>query len=260
MCIMYNLQDFEVAMIKTYVINLKTSIKRKQYVDDLLSSYSDFLDVDFIEAVDGRNLSSSQLGKIWNQDDTYKTYGRFMKGGEIGCALSHRKCCETILKNGEDVALILEDDVAFLHPDISDVILSTAEILRTERPAVALLFGEYWYTIKKMKLDSRFSLVNVHDAIMTTAYMINRRAAEHLMNAPLKYLADDWYNLKRGRFTLYAVKPHIADTALFETEISGDGYSGTVRSNLSLPCLMNSYYRAMVRRLWGQIGHFEKRG
>ena len=72
-------------MVKVYVINLKASTDRKQYIEQLLSPYQDFMDVHFVEAVDGRGLSDEQLSEVWNQKETYKTYGRYMKGGEIGC-------------------------------------------------------------------------------------------------------------------------------------------------------------------------------
>ena len=56
--------------MKTYVINLKTSTDRKRYMENLLIPYNDFLDVHFVEAVDGRQLSDEQLSKIWNQEAT----------------------------------------------------------------------------------------------------------------------------------------------------------------------------------------------
>lgn len=53
--------------MSTYVINLKTSTDRKQYIEQLVSPYQDFMDVHFVEAVDGRGLSDDQLSEIWNQ-------------------------------------------------------------------------------------------------------------------------------------------------------------------------------------------------
>lgn len=116
----------------------------------LLSPYEGFLDVCFVEAVDGRNLSKKQLMKIWNQDKAYKTYGRYMKGGEIGCALSHRKCYEEIWNNHDDVALILEDDVSFQDVDMENIIFSVSKILKIEKPIIVLLSGDYWYIRKQM--------------------------------------------------------------------------------------------------------------
>lgn len=70
-------------MVKVYVINLKTSADRKQYIEQLLSPYQGFMNVHFVEAVDGRGLSDEQLSEVWNQKETYKTYGRYMKGERL---------------------------------------------------------------------------------------------------------------------------------------------------------------------------------
>lgn len=247
--------------MKVYVINLATAVIRKNYIKNHLNAYRDFFDVRFVEAVDCRRLSYNRLNEIWNQEDAYKVYGRYMKGGEIGCALSHRKCYEEIIKNGDDVALIIEDDMSFLDFDVKSVILKIEKILVNDNPAITLLFGDYWYTGKRMVLDETFKLVKVHDAIMSTAYLINNKAARKLLNVPYKYLSDDWYNLKKnGGISLYAVYPHIIDTSSFETEISSDGYAGTVRRNLTFFRQIYSYYRAVIKRILGRLGYFEKRG
>lgn len=113
--------------MKTYVINLKTSENRRIYMENLLSPYKDILDVCFVEAVDGRILTDKQLSSIWNLKGSYKTYGRFLRKGEIGCALSHKKCYREMLKSREDVALILEDDVVFQCDNVNEIILSTTD-------------------------------------------------------------------------------------------------------------------------------------
>lgn len=53
--------------MKTYIINLKKSLKRKSYMEELLRSYQDFLDVHFIEAIDGKKMSKEQQSDLWNQ-------------------------------------------------------------------------------------------------------------------------------------------------------------------------------------------------
>lgn len=168
--------------MKTYIINLKTSLDRKEYMKKLLSPYEGFLDVCFVEAVDGRNLSKKQLMKIWNQDKAYKTYGRYMKGGEIGCALSHRKCYEEIWNNHDDVALILEDDVSFQDVDMENIIFSVSKILKIEKPIIVLLSGDYWYIRKQMVVNG-LQLVTVREAMGAIAYLMNRSAAKIMMSA-----------------------------------------------------------------------------
>lgn len=237
---------------------MKTSLDRKEYMKKLLSPYEGFLDVCFVEAVDGRNLSKKQLMKIWNQDKAYKTYGRYMKGGEIGCALSHRKCYEEIWNNHDDVALILEDDVSFQDVDMENIIFSVSKILKIEKPIIVLLSGDYWYIRKQMVVNG-LQLVTVREAMGAIAYLMNRSAAKIMMSAEKRYLADDWYNLKKKGITLYALYSHVVDTSALGTTISGDGYAGTIRKNLSFPRMLHSYWRAIIRQVLGRNGHFEKR-
>lgn len=244
--------------MKTYIINLKKSLERKSYMEELLKPYQDFLEICFIEAVDGREMSKEQLINVWDQKATYKIYGRYMKSGEIGCALSHKKCYEEILKQQDDMALILEDDISFQDVDVKNIILSVEKILRTEKPMVSLLSGDYWYTRKNIRTKN-IQFVNVREAMGAIAYVVNKSAAQRMISLSRRYLADDWYNIKKTGIKLYALYPHFVDTADFGTEISGDGYAGTIRSNLSCFRMLHSYYRAVIRQLLGRMGHFEKR-
>ena len=181
--------------MNTYIINLKSSTDRHQYIEQLLKLYCNILEVHFVEAVDGRGLSDHQLVEMWNQCETYKTYGRYMKGGEIGCALSHRKCYEEMLGNGDEVALVLEDDVVFEeNADVRGIITSVDMMLRTKKPMVVLLSGSYWYFRRKSLLVANCGLASVFEAMGAMSYMINRAAAEIMTEVDKKYLADDWYN------------------------------------------------------------------
>ena len=246
--------------MNTYVINLKTSTDRKQYIEHLLSPYQDFMDVHFVEAVDGRALSDEQLNEMWNQKETYKTYGRCMKGGEIGCSLSHRKCYEEILKNGDDAALILEDDVVFKeNADIRKVVSTVEKLLCTQKPMIVLLSGSYWFFKEKSLPGVGFQLASVFEAMGTMSYMINLAAAKRMTSIDKKYLADDWYHWRDNGIKVYAVRPHIAgDVGMFESEIVMCGL-GLVRRNISVMKKAQSYYQAVLRRFLGYIGNFEKR-
>lgn len=247
-------------MVKVHVINLKTSTDRKQYIEHLLSPYQDFMDVHFVEAVDGRALSDEQLNEMWNQKETYKTYGRCMKGGEIGCSLSHRKCYEEILKNGDDAALILEDDVVFKeNADIRKVVSTVEKLLCTQKPMIVLLSGSYWFFKEKSLPGVGFQLASVFEAMGTMSYMINLAAAKRMTSIDKKYLADDWYHWRDNGIKVYAVRPHIAgDVGMFESEIVMCGL-GLVRRNISVMKKAQSYYQAVLRRFLGYIGNFEKR-
>lgn len=226
----------------------------------LLDSFGDFFDISFIEAVDGRNLSDEEKDEVWNQKETYKTYGRYMKGGEIGCSLSHRKCYEEILKNGDDVALILEDDVVFKeNADIRKVVSAVGKLLCTQKPMIVLLSGSYWFFKERSLPGVDFQLASVFEAMGTMSYMMNQAAAKRMASIEKKYLADDWYHWRTHGIKVYAVHPHIAgDFDLFGSVIAGS-YEGWKRKNLSFKNKLRAYYRGVIRRVLGRIGNWEKR-
>lgn len=246
--------------MKAYIINLKTSTDRKRYMENLLIPYNDFLDVHFVEAVDGRQLSDEQLSKIWDQKATYKNYGRNMNNGEIGCSLSHRKCYEEMLKNDVDMAMILEDDAVFKSDaNLKELISALKKALLVKKPVVILLTGSYWFTGERNVLGSYARLASVFEAMGTVAYMLNQAAAKRMFAAGKEYLADDWYNWKRNGIKVYALRPHIAgDMDLFGSVIAA-GSEGWKRGNLSFINKIRAYYRGAVRRCLGSTGHWEKR-
>lgn len=248
--------------MKTYIINLEKSLKRKTYIENLFSQHKEVFQLHFINAVDGGIMSKQQLYEVWNQHKAYGIYGRYMKAGEIGCALSHLRCYEEIVKQDDEMALVVEDDMSFQNVNVEKIIRSITELLLSDtynkRPTIVLLSGDYWYTWRKRIPKTEFQLASVYDAMGAIAHIVNKKAAMMLINQEKSILADDWYNKKTG-INLYALYPHIVDTADLGTEISTDGYLGTIRKNLSFSNKMYSYYRAAVRRALGKFGHFEKR-
>lgn len=245
--------------MRTYVINLKDSEHRKRYMENLLYPYRESLDVIFKEAFDGRKLSDSELDLIFNQQSAYTSYGRKLKGGEVGCTLSHRACYESIVSNEEKYALILEDDLVLTVKDINEVIDISAKLLNTEVPVVVLLSGDYWYYYKK-RVSDKYCVANVCEAVCTQAYFINNSAARCILSKDKSYLADDWYAIRKQGVKLFAIYPHVADQerVTFVTEISEE-YSGVNRKMMPLGGMIRSYIRAFVKRFLLLCGNFESK-
>lgn len=81
--------------MKAYIINLKTSTDRRAYMEQIMLSVAHCIDYEFIEAIDGRAMSAQDIREKVNQKKAFQMYGRELRGGEIGCTLSHknvRKC------------------------------------------------------------------------------------------------------------------------------------------------------------------------
>ncbi len=244
----------------TYIINLKDSLSRRHYMENLLEEYEDVLQLHFIDAFDGRKLTQSQMQKLFNQDAAFKHYGRTLLGGEIGCTLSHRKCCEILVNNNCNVALVLEDDLILQQCDFREGLrVAESYLLNENGPAIVLLSGDYWYYYKK-QITSDYALAKVREAVCTQAYLINNEAARVILNMPLCYLADDWFSIKKAGVQLFALYPHIADQdrVSFETEIS-DLYQGFNRKELTFIRRVKSYARAIIKRVLLVLGKFESK-
>lgn len=244
--------------MKTYIINLKASLHRKEHMENVLKPYG-FLDIQFVEAIDGRALSDKQIDNLFDCKLVEYRYGRQLKSGEYGCTLSHRRCMEYLLRSKDDYALILEDDV-IITGDFVEAYRNIERFLKhQEYPAVVLLSGDYWYC-KKKKIYSGFVLADVYDAVCSQAYFINKKAASIILASLPSYVADDWEVFLSKGINVKAVFPHVVDQDRkeFLTEISPD-YEGVNRGNMDLSVKLHSYIRAIIKRFLVYINHFESK-
>ena len=94
-----------------YIISLSTEIERRKYVAEQLAQYE--LEPIYVDAIDMRTASTEQV--LAAQDHLVNKQTRVLTAGEVGCALSHLSAYKTIIQQGIDYALILEDDVMLLE-------------------------------------------------------------------------------------------------------------------------------------------------
>ena len=239
--------------IPTYVINLKTSYARKEYMKRILFPYKD-LDVTFVEAVDGRLLSEVQLQTIFDMQACVQRNGRIINPGEIGCTLSHRKCYQRLLDSSYGYALILEDDISIvgdMNAAINDIV---AGFMNSQKPRILFLSGDYWYWRKK-------AIAKVFWAVGSYAYFINSAAAERILKIGKPFsVADDWDLYKTNGVELYAIHPYIIDANI--SDLPSDiqqSYWGNKRSLMSKKNILRSYYMGFIKRCLLWAGHFESK-
>lgn len=95
-----------------YVITLKKSKKRHTLLKETLNG----IDYEIFWGVDGSklDLDQVQVEGLYDSELAQKKipFGKELKPGEVGCALSHLGVYKDILANGYDNALILEDDLS----------------------------------------------------------------------------------------------------------------------------------------------------
>lgn len=243
--------------MKTFVINLQSSINRRESVSrELLNLPS--LQAEFFPATDGRLMSEQEIEECFSQKEAYRHYGRQLMRGEIGCTLSHLRCFQEIARRGIPSALILEDDV--ILSDVSNKEFDKLEYFLADRiePTIVLLSGHYWYT-------SRFNdeMVRVFSAYYTHAYATNYSAAKLLsdtVGVPW-HLADDWSYIIKCGVRLLAMKPHwinqISDENTSVVLNSANDKRGINKRNLKFVPLIESYYIGVMKKILYLCKNFE---
>lgn len=240
-------------MINTYIVNLPTSTVRKEYMQELLKTYQ-YINPIFIEAVDGRVFSTEERKRVFDDQTCYTRYGHGIKGGEVGCTLSHFKCYDKLVKSNDKFVLILEDDITIMRDlNVLDW-ASITEFMSVDEPRIMFLSGDYWYWDKK-------PITRVFSAVGSYAYFINRVAAQRIVKIKRpSNLADDWDVYKQMGVKLFAVRPYVIDANIADipSEINQEIF-GNRKTNMSLKYLIRTFYNGAVKRFLIHKGHFESK-
>lgn len=244
--------------MKTYIINLKSSTDRKEYMEHVMAPVASALEYSFIEAVNGKEMSDAEVADIFDQEKAMKMYGRELRRGEIGCTMSHKKCAQMLLDSGEQSALFLEDDLIWQDVEHLGSVVSAAEkILATETPMILLLSGDYWYTCLN-SMTGKYKVASVRDAVCTQSYMINRAGAKKLLELGNWHVADDWWAIKKQGIKLKAVFPHVADQNRADLEtVIAPLYGGLKKENLSVCRRIELLWLSFVKKFLVTVHHFE---
>ena len=188
--------------MKTFYINLEKRPERRRYIETQISKVQ--LDAQRIDAV-----APSQIPEDLQERLSAIHEKKRLTISELACGLSHRKAWQALLDSGEDMALIIEDDVVFSNdfrlfldelkdkPPVFDVIkLETGRKVRVSRnPA---------YRLKS---------TNIHRLLdydyNAAAYIVTRRFAQTMLTSEINLnipIDDDIFRVenfnRRGLRTL----------------------------------------------------------
>ena len=105
--------------IVTYLINLDGSDTRLAQAKKQLDENG--IEFERVSAFDGRGLNPSALPE-YDEHHALSYMGRQLKGGELGCYLSHLNCAKLFLQSNADYAVVLEDDMV-LREHVSEAIV-----------------------------------------------------------------------------------------------------------------------------------------
>ena len=128
---------------KIYVISLKRLPERRKSMETQLSKLG--LEAEFVEAVDGLELSEATIKANYNYQGRDYTDPRRMTPTEIGCAWSHRNVYKRLIDSDEKYALVLEDDT-ILAPGIVPFLELIPKI-----PSDWELISLHWSNLIKMR-------------------------------------------------------------------------------------------------------------
>ena len=161
-----------------FVINLDRDVERMTSLAGSLKSLG--LEYVRVPAVLGKEVPG------WEKLVDANLYGDrnrnvMPRPGEVGCYLSHLKAMEAFLRTDAPWCVILEDDVEVL-PACAAVLRSLAE--KDDWDLVKLFNFHSGLPVKKRALGSAHHLVaHLTRTTSSAAYVVNRRAAETLMQS-----------------------------------------------------------------------------
>lgn len=232
---------------QVFVLTLERARERQAAIKEALAglNYRFFYSADKqqfqIESLIRDGLYSAELA------GRHQRYGKPMNSGQIGCALGHRMMYETILKEGYQRVLILEDDVEPVngfHEQVTSVLQELPEnwdliYFDYAKYTSPNRLKQYWYhlqhALKLLKwnhtiisnlypqpVSTHIKTAGFHD--YTSAYGITRKGAGVLLNmqTPVAYIAD---NLLATAATSQRIQGYISLPKLFQQRSQGTGAS-----------------------------------
>ena len=220
--------------MKIYVINLITSTARRESIDRCARDTD--LSVEFIDAVDGRTISSlDTLG--YSMRANRKQYGRLLSAGEVGCYASHLKVANYFLSTGDEHCVVLEDD-AFFDRSFADFLNNftanigslpkNLQLVNLGKSAKANLRSKKPFQAEKIALFETYRFPTTSRGILWS----KSGAKDFVKNGaviakPLDHYFKDWLTRTPGG---YCLDEPIIRSAQFASDIG----QGTGRLELSL--------------------------
>lgn len=234
--------------MKIFVISLKASYDRHAVMVEQMERLG--LPFEFVDAVDGRQLSGDELAELYDRKWAYRQEGRHLTRGEIGCSLSHLRVYRKIVEDDIPFALVLEDD-AWLTPSIVGVLEAIKEKITPEMKAVFLMQEMGPGRLKNKGdsisiIDDLFVCREKDSAQWTHAYIVTNQASKSLTSAltPVTHTADSWGWLIRHKVvSVYGMNRTLSTQNMYDLK-SIIGFERTAKNNWLFGNMTHKAYRA----------------
>jgi glycosyl transferase family 25 len=208
--------------ISTFVINLDSSTVRMSAISDALDQSG--ISFRRLSAVDMRGKQPEEC-KNYDADKAKSFFGRPLKGGEIGCYLSHLNAAEAFLQTDAEQGVVLEDD-AEIPSHYSRTLQQTIEELNGHPNWELVNLGRRPKQFRKLvaQLDETELFQSFYFPVTTTALLWSRKGAEAFLENHSKiYAPVDHYlrHLMCRRGTGFALMPALVEPTGAESDING---------------------------------------
>lgn len=233
--------------IPTFVVNMVKDIKKRNRIAEILDEFP-MLDYNFVKAVEGKKLSTGDLEVLVDMCAFKNRYGHQATLPAIGCSLSHIMIYKEVRK-AEKPWLIIEDDASLATDFYTQLKPIYSWLLQIDTPTVILLSPCFSYNkyMPKRFISGKSSVVDVVHGQMTSGYLLNPQAASLLSDklTPVRYLADDWDEMKKWGLNVLGVIPNLTDCP---TELGEIGLSQQVEIKKS-----DTLFNTILSKLWFRI-------
>ena len=234
--------------IIVYVLAFKQDKTRRDLMRQRLGKHG--LEVNFIDAVPGANLSEDERSIFHNSGSRYWSNYRY-PDGLIGAALSHFKAWQALLDSEQTCALILEDDALPVSEAIAPCI--EALVAMADKLDVVSLYNGYrnreLIKVADMPQGCALSVLR-YAGVGAISYFITRGAAQHFLNHHERYIRGNdrfMYHWWRHDCQMLQVSPW-----LFEE----DGRPSNIEHENRTPWEDDYLSRKIIRRfnrLWDSL-------
>jgi len=195
----YTDQTTQMIDIPIYFINMDKNPDRKEFMEAQLGKVSK--NYKRIKGYNGYAIKNTVMDTV----DGISFYNNYpaLKPAEIGCTMSHLFAIRTAYDNGDEIALIIEDDTVINLLNLLDVKFDTLykdapsgwEIISLfhMHMAKAELLKTYYNSTKEYQYLLHDNINHLHS---TVGYLINRRGMKKLLD--FAYVGEDRFYLGKN--------------------------------------------------------------
>nr|XP_051697508.1 procollagen galactosyltransferase 2 isoform X6 [Oryctolagus cuniculus] len=197
-----------------FMINLKRRQDRRGRM--LRTLYEQEIEVQVVEAVDGKALNTSQLKALHIEmlpgyRDPYSS--RPLTRGEIGCFLSHYSVWKEVMDRELRKALVIEDDVRFEHQFKRKLMQLMADVERAQLDWELIYIGRKRMQVQEPEraVPSVGNLVEADYSYWTLGYALSQEGARKLVGAdPFGKMlpVDEFLPIMYDKHPVTRVSPH----------------------------------------------------